>query len=58
MAGGGPPLHDEVHGPAFGQAMQLMAAENPDAVTTMSEVKTSVMHPLVAVTVPGEFVPV
>jgi hypothetical protein len=51
-------LHDEVHGATLGQAAQLMVAANPAAETVKSDVNTSVMQPLVAVTVPGDVVPV
>jgi hypothetical protein len=35
-----------------------MIAVHPAALMVMSEVKRKVMHPLLATTVPGEFVPV
>lgn len=47
-----------VHGAVFGHVTQLMLAANPGDVMITSEVNTKVKQPLVAVTVPGDVVPV
>lgn len=57
FVGGAPPLHEVVQGAVLGHGTQLMDAAKPGAVTIISDVNTSVMHPLVAVTVPGDVIP-
>lgn len=58
LAGGGPPLHALAQTGGGGGARQEMTAVQPAALMVISEVKRKVIHPLLATTVPGEFVPV
>lgn len=56
--GAGPPLHVCKQLPPAAQAMQLILATHPPALTIISEVKTKVRQPDVPRKAPGVVVPV